>query len=328
MAWKLLVTAIAVVLAVACGGSSESTTVFDQIGLLTPPDEKSDDFVESLAREREASDAAAICMRSYGYEYIPWTSAEIVAPALLDAPPRGTQEFAAEVGYGILFNLPRQLETHPAAKQDPNLVFLDGLSRDQQAVYYQTLYGAGAGVIGPRAQSVDPDLYQEGGCLGRELNRDGSTTRANLLGSLRPSFHDLAARANADPRLLAYDATWSACMAESGYRYASTVTAQADFEARFAELWSGADFPSSNYSADELASMTRSERAEIYADTPGFDRETWMAHLADEIEVATQDHVCQRDQQRFDIYAEVLRGFEQQWILENESAVNTLLATE
>jgi len=312
---------------IGCGADSREVSVLEEIGLLSAPDEGWDWIDEELTTMREAQHAAAFCMRQQGYDYVEWSPEELVfaptANANLSSP--GTVAYAEEVGYGILYNLPNSIGTHPSAKQNPNAVYVDGLEREQWFAYNQTLHGANGG-DGIRRPSVDEELYAEGGCLGRELRKTGEFERSNLRGTLFPAFEDLKERANADPRLLGYDDQWSTCMAESGYQYASSRQAQADFRHQFSELWAATDYPIDGLLRDDLRALTTAERAELYSQGPTIDEDRWAAELETEIEVATADLVCQGESRRDDLEREVLQDLEARFVVENQALIDQLRA--
>ncbi|MEM8747339.1 MAG: hypothetical protein AAGF91_11600 [Actinomycetota bacterium] len=306
----------------ACGADAQDSTVFEEAGFVIAPGEEFGLEVE-VARQRAAQEAAAACMREQGWPYVPWSGFELVAESAFSAPPLGTSEFAAERGYGLLIGFPESILTHPSAKQDPNQVFFDGLSDEEKFAYSQTRLGADGG-DGVRRASVDEDLYDEGGCLGRELRRDGGYQRGSLLGSLFGPYQQLQDQVNADARLLAYDEEWSRCMAESGFRYESSPDARDEFQMRYDELWASVFFPATAVPSDDVAAMSESERAELYALQPEYDREQWRRWLDAEIEVAVADLACQGDDARYDTFSEVLAEFEDQFIADNQVVFDEL----
>ena len=319
-----LVFAVAASLLAACTSATSETAVVEEIGLVFAPGQQSDWFEEELAAHRAAGDRAAICMREQGYEYIPWSSLELVTTSLTGKPPAGTVEYATDHGYGILHNLPAAIRSHPSAKQDPNAVFVDGLTREQWFAYQQTLHGINGG-DGIKRDGVDEELYRAGGCLGRELRAVTDYDEANLRGTLLPAWWDLEERANADQRMLDYDRTWSTCMAESGYQYASSAQAQASFTALHEEIWLGASFPTDGYLREDLQALSAAERTDLYRGEVAFDEQAWSDALALEIEIAVADLRCQSDQPRYDVYIEVLRDIEDRFVEENRTVIDQLL---
>jgi len=315
----------ALVVPTACGADLREVSVLEEIGLLSAPGEGWDWMAEELTTMREADHAAAFCMRQQGYEYIEWSPQELVFAPIVNADlsPLGTAAYAEEVGYGILYNLPNSIRTHPSAKQNPNDVYTDGLKREEWFAYNQTLLGANGG-DGIRRPSVNQELYEEGGCLGRELRKTGEFERSNLRGTLFPAFEDLKERANADPRLLAYDDQWSTCMAESGYQYESSRQAQADFRDQFSVLWAGTEYPVDGLTRDDLQALTSVERAALYSQGPTIDESQWAAALETEIEVATADLRCQGKSRRNDLERNVLKSLEARFIAQNRDIVEQL----
>lgn len=306
----------------SCGGSDSEATVFEDAGFLAVPGEGSG-IADEIAIMKSANEAAAGCMREQGYPYQPWSGFELMADSALTAPPLGTAEYAEQRGYGLLFNFPEQILTHPSAKQDPNQVFFDGLSDEEKFAYSQTRLGVDGG-DGVRRASVDEELYDEGGCLGRELRAAGNYERGNLLGSLFGPYEQLEDQVNADARLLDYDEGWSACMAEAGFQFESSPRARASFQAHFDELWASVVFPATAVPIDEVQSMSEADRTELYSLQPEFDRDQWQRWRDEEITVATADAECQGDSLRYDIFVEVLAEFEDQFVADNQVVFDQL----
>ncbi|MFV0524688.1 MAG: hypothetical protein ACK5RL_09335 [Acidimicrobiales bacterium] len=309
------------VLMVACGSSGpEEATVFEDLGLVAPEDPGAEAEAQ-LAAEREAQEAAAVCMREQGYPYEPWSEIELVAAIPVAAAEPGSRGFAEERGYGVLFGFPQSLETHPSAKKNPNQPYVDGLTNDEKFVYYETLLGV-AGGDGLMRPGVDEELYLSGGCLGREL--EGIAEEMNLYGELVGAYETLEVTVNSDQRLLDYDREWSACMAEQGLTYASSPAAMADFEGRSSELWATVVFPADAYSADELVAMSEAERTALYTAEPEFDEQEWESWLEEERQVATADFDCQGDQPREDLFIEVLAEHQDAFVAANSTVIDQL----
>lgn len=311
-----------VALTVGCGNPQEDPTVFESVGLATSPDNDGE-LEEHFASEAAVEEAAAECMRLQGWPYQPWSTGELVADHFLSAPPRGSQDYAAERGYGILAAFPTNILTHPAAKPDPNQVYVDGLSPEEKHAFYQTLLGID-GSDGERRASVDPELYARGGCRGEAREAVGDDGQSRLLSDLYLPFQQLEAQVNADPRLLAYDELWAECMAEAGFRFESSPQAQATFRDRYQALWASVAFPAAVYSSDGLQALSESDRAELYALPPVYDEDDWARGLDDEVAVAVQDAKCQSTSPRWDVFVDVLREFEDQFVADHQGTFDQL----
>ncbi len=318
--WLSRLLAVSVFVAGACGSSSEDEAaplVFEQLGI-------SHLNIGEQIRAREISEArvveaAGICMKEQGYTWIPWTSSELYAPEVSELE-RGTPEFAAVYGYGILPLFPTRIRTHPLARQNPNDVFIDGLERSERNVFYQTLYGADVGT--PRAAGVEEELYDQGGCIGR-ANRDFGIF-PNLSDALFAQYEDIERRANADEAVVAYDAEWSDCMAEKGFAYESSPSAVNAFSTIDLEIWSATTFPVSEYDSDALRALTDDERRSLYALPPIYDQQRVADEAEREIAVATADFECQGDQPRTAVFGEALAKYEDEFLETNPEVVASL----
>lgn len=311
----------------ACGTSdSAPTTVFEDLGFIAPP--SADSGVSSLLlAEIEAAERAVPCMLAQGFDYVPWTSLQLTVGSSADASPSDPADFASERGYGMLYNLPASLMTNPAAKQDPNAVYTDGLLPDERRAYLQTLLGADA-AAGERLPRVDSSIFEAGGCLGREMRASSEVAAVRLAGDLYPAFEDLQARANADPRLVDYDSEWSSCMAAAGFAYASSAGARDSFLRLKFEIWATAEFPAAAYDQDELRALSPAERRSLYSQLPTFDADAWNDGLELELQVAIQDIDCQGENPRFELLASILREMEPQFLSENQSVLDRLSKQE
>ena len=150
---------------------------------------------ESFARER----LIARCMKQAGLPY---------------TPVQSTRNDAA---------IPDQ-----ASQQDPNIAYAESLSAEQRKAYYLALYG----VANPNSLAAD-DLYDRnapggGGCEGQAFATLPGVFRAQ--GVLNEEYLELRQSVKGEPRVLAAERDWSACMKTRGYQYATTLDLLAELD--------------------------------------------------------------------------------------------------
>jgi hypothetical protein len=162
-----------------------------------------------------------VCMRSFGFDYLPLLSTSVIATtarAMDEASTRlyGVSDAAAARAYG--YHPPPWL-TGTTTSQT-----IGGLPLAERAV-----------LTGQGVKSYDGRSVPDGGCLNQAANEllragvgvDAQQSRSS--GTL-PSAIDASAfqSAQSDPHVLAVFARWSSCMRSYGYRYATPFDAGAD----------------------------------------------------------------------------------------------------
>ena len=157
----------------------------------------------------------AECMAEQGFEYLPQPiSVQELAPG---EPEHGSREFAERYGYGM-FRQPQYVTaTEGVDPVDANADIKAAMSLAERTEYDRALHGTGEGGYFESGDEVDLDTT---GCWGMSLDHD-----LNGGGKDDPVFLDASAYAHhidevlleADPRVVAADAQWSACMADAGW---------------------------------------------------------------------------------------------------------------
>lgn len=232
---------------------------------------------ESRAHE----EAIARCMAAEGFEYVPyvrniqWTVVEggalaVHAPGGAQIPDLPPDEFAAQYGYGLSTREPQEEELDDV---DPNAAIVDAMSVAERVAYYQALLGAEQSLDGqgrPNAEMVgDPDACWEQAATEVWGDRDALVTTDPVLAAFAPLLEQIGAieeRVAADPRMVAADEAWSACMAAAGFPgYTDLNSPQTDVAERAREVM-GTAFDPTLADPDELAELQRFEIAIATAD--------------------------------------------------------------
>lgn len=166
------------------------------------------DSTEDFTKREEA---IATCMTEQGFEYtvttmnLP-TQTNIGANlARAISPPR---EQVAEHGLGFAeLKIP---ETVPQPDVDANTKYVDTLSAAQKDAYYRALNGKG----------VDTDVstltWEDKGCTGKAMHDLGGS-REGTRPAILDDVYAFRKAEMTDPKAVALEAEWAACMAKAGY---------------------------------------------------------------------------------------------------------------
>lgn len=207
----------------------------------------------------DVESAIASCMTDAGFEYIPIdpvTFREGMA-SLSSVPGLSDEEFVSQYGYGFTTLPPRQ--TFGAGEE--NTAIFNDLPPADQTAYERTLWGDK-----PEFTFVsmleNEDFTGAGGCTKTAI--DEVFTPEQLSPNFQNPFDVLVAQ---DPRTIAAQQKWSACMSEAGYDYETPEDAEDQLIERYDDLTKGAPPETLTGSdADALVDLQAEERAIALAD--------------------------------------------------------------
>lgn len=324
-------------------GSDDAETLADYFGGINFSDDP--EAAEAEARQIEADIQEDIrrCMAEQGFEYL---------PAL---PPEGAftfaqedqREFAETRGFGVttLFGDDGIVE-ETEEWVDPNEERIAAMSESEQEAYFEALHGS------PEDQEtiteVDPETGEEitysggfgGGCSGEayEAAYGDQAGQSEMWEELGPALEDMYARVEADPRIIAVNEEWAACMAESGHDYASRSDMYeqvfTDLQARFDEIVG----PDGGF-VDPLEGMTQAEIDAFFEESTeeeidaffadqeqtqldAVDQEALEALQQEEIGIAVADLDCAEGYD--DRYVEVAQEYESDFIADNRATLEEI----
>jgi len=189
------------------------------------------DAVESLI---------ATCMRDAGFEYIPVDYATARAAMDSNSKPSSlnADEFRAQFGYGITTQFAGADSQAILGAGEQNIRLRNGLSAADRVAYDHALYGEN-----PSATFVvsldDEDFSQTGGCTRAAV---GQVFSPEELGPGFVNYQNAqGARIEQDPRVIAANKDWAACMRQAGYSYDTSDAIKTDLANRLDALTGGAD---------------------------------------------------------------------------------------
>lgn len=252
-ALALLVCALMVA---ACGGDEATNE---------PPAELEDQlgFGDEGIVERQARVESSIrdCMKAQGFDYVPVDPLAQRA-ALTGKARMSDEEFLEQFGYGISTLFGRGGKT-----SNPNDAYRRSLTAADRAAYDRVLWGDSPGLT--FAEAVDNDLADElGGCTKRATS--AVFGGAALLATLQARFDQLEERIVQDQRMVRAVESWSACMADDGYRYNEPEDIDADLIERFQAIVGagtrpGATAPPARGASYDRGALAQLQRTEVGA---------------------------------------------------------------
>jgi len=220
---KITATVLAVIAAVlitGCGGGSNSNeppvTVEEQVGL---------DSREGMMELQSRVEAGIRdCMKGQGFEYTP-LDPFAQQQAVTGKARISDVEFNKEFGYGIT-----TLFGRGGRQSDPNDRTRKSLSAPDRAAYDRALWGEFPNATFVEAADTG-DFSELGGCT-KEAT-DGVFGGPDVLATLVAKLDELDQRIVQDQRMVRATESWSACMADKGYRYAESDAIDEDLLKRF-----------------------------------------------------------------------------------------------
>lgn len=191
-----------------------------------------------------AEEVVAACMAEQGFEY---RIDELAGVGVTRQPDGyGTVAFAQQYGYGetipfVEGELPRLWNEAPIGEGRAwNMAYREGLSEQARAAYDLAMDGVYADPNSPDRPppgEYDPSLN---GCRGRgngEVFSDGMVGPAEF-GEVKRAVDEVWGRVEADDRVVAALAQWSACMADAGHPgLLTTMDAESLVSTQIFEAW-------------------------------------------------------------------------------------------
>lgn len=239
------------------------------------------DPAEFQRESRAHEEAIARCMAAEGFEYVPyvpniqWTVVEggglaVLAPGGGQLPDLPQDEFAAQYGYGLSTREPQDEELDDV---DPNSAIVDAMSVAERVAYHQALLGVEQSLDAqgrPNAEMVgDPESCWEQAATEVWGDRGAAIDTDPVLAAFSPLLDQIGAieeRIAADPRMVAANEAWSACMSDAGFPgYTDLNAPQTDVAQRAREVM-GTAFDPTLADPGELAELQRFEIAIATAD--------------------------------------------------------------
>ncbi len=160
--------------------------------------DSSDPFYGRLYEEEAA---IAECMAKKGFEYIPWVDPLVLE---LEGPTvdQGAGPLVEFEGYGV-FTVGTETRTLQPA-ENPNQKVLGGMDDSECEAYWEAYWGSDSKM----------------GCVDSVFEQTHGIVQEDFLALLAEMSEYVSVGEN-DPRVLAARRSWSSCMAEAGFEFAS-----------------------------------------------------------------------------------------------------------
>ena len=213
--------------------------------------------------ERQAQEAAAVCMKAEGFEYIPVDYSQFENFAGEEEGLEwGTRAWGDKYGFGIStqrysqedvgpdlvgHNYPEFMEEEGEEFADPNQAYVESLPEAEQEVYFETLYGQDDGPQWDESLSDEEndammeeyynENYEPTGCMNiayqESSGEDSYQEFDNTFGDL---LQEMEERFESDPRVSARKSEITSCVAEKGYEYTDEESVYEDIEERMSSF--------------------------------------------------------------------------------------------
>jgi len=173
---------------------------------------------EIAKRVDAAESLIATCMRDAGFEYIPADYATV--RKAMDSNSRrsglSADQFRTQFGYGITTQFAGANNQAMMGEGEQNVRIRNSLSTADRAAYLHALYGDNPSAT--FVVSLDSENFsQTGGCTRRAVEQ--VFTPAELGPNFVNYQNAQGARVDQDPRVVAAEKDWAACMRQAGYSY-------------------------------------------------------------------------------------------------------------
>ncbi len=253
--------------------------------------------------ERKAQEAAAVCMKAEGFEYIPVDYGQFEDFAEEEEGIEwGTRAWGEKYGFGISTQRYSQEEVGPElvghnygdfgdeSFVDPNEAYVESLPEAEREVYYETLYGKDDGPeYDPALSDEENDAameeyynenYEPTGCesiayqesSGEDSYREFDKAFGDLLQEMEERFES-------DPRVSARKSEITSCVAEKGFEYTDEESVYDDIEERMSSF-SNNQFEDDPFDGVDPETLSDEEIDAIFADMNSISEED-LAKLAE-----------------------------------------------
>lgn len=302
-----------------------------------------EDFDPAAEQERfqaeqvQIQESIADCMADEGFEYIPFVPDE---GDFFFGPFGDEDDFVETQGFGIstwILNDPylngdiSEEEFEDPFANDPNSEIVEGLSEAEREEYYYVLWGDEPDFDFENATEAEMEeffsTWQPTGCQA-EAEQDVYAGQA-FFAEFGDALDEIFERAEADPRIIAIELEWSACMADAGYTFSDSNEMYEYFSQRMEEVvtWPEPDF-SEELEEPDFENMTEEEMDAFFAEQedlwqPQYDEAELRALNDEEIATAIANRDCSVDSE--DVWQEVMADLERQFLDENSEALEAFL---
>lgn len=181
-----------------------------------------------LTMQLQANAAITTCMTSAGFDYATGAIDESLRSGAFGGD--GSRSWASVHGLGITSSFLDALRADHGQVADAaaaNLAIVSSLNAEQAAAYDVAL-------VGELPSSTTTTEFEPQGCWAAAFA--DLVKQLGLINEFAPELDAMNSRLRSDPRVLAFDQTWSECMDAQGYRYARHQDLVDDLYARLLQV--------------------------------------------------------------------------------------------
>ncbi|NOZ49134.1 MAG: hypothetical protein GXP37_03680 [Chloroflexi bacterium] len=235
----------------ASQGNASNQSDFAEFGLSEAEVARRVDAVES---------SISTCMRDAGFEYVPVDHTTVRKAMNSNSKPSGltADQFRTQFGYGITTHHVSTNTQAVMGEGEQNVRIRNALSTADRIAYLHTLYGNNPSATFVVSLDAE-DFSQTGGCTRHAVEQVFSPKE------LGPGFVNLqnaqGARIDQDPRVIAANKEWAACVRKAGYSYNNSDEIKTDLANRLDAITGGA--ASDTLPADAQAALKQLQGEEL-----------------------------------------------------------------
>ena len=275
-----------------------------------------------LQLQRDVERSVSECMLREGFDYQPVDPSQF-AP---DGATIDSREDAEAVGFGLASQFAAIQAQAATSFVDPNESIRAGLSPAEADAYDLALYGESSG----DGDDVERDFGFEDlqGCYGAGLAQAYSVVA--VLDSFGSQIDELFQQFTSDPRIVAIDESWSRCMSDAGFNYASSTDIRIAFAHRVTEITGSAEsFLDPEAASDSVLEYEESGALLVVmgGSTLTVDAQAELDVIAAEERTAAVASWDCEDPNR-DEQAAILLEYEQKFVAENGELIKERLAEQ
>ena len=279
---------------------------------------------------KKSEDVVAACMREQGFEYTPSQSVAVASNESINGPQNGTEECAAQNGYGITTQMgPDASNAQRAAAAewvDPNADYLATMSQTEQDAFEAALYGKPVEVstddLSETAGSVSMEYdWVTGGCQGKSQHEvydqgAGAAYSDPTFVSLQDEMNKVWESARTDPKAAEIDAAWSSCMADAGYDFPTPSDATGSIADKLRKLYPDGVDPG----MPQAVTATTAPAVEL-------DPAALAGLRAEEIKTAVADATCKKSVDYDNVLQRIQFAAEQAFVDAHKTELDAWVAT-
>ncbi|MFC1415366.1 hypothetical protein [Streptacidiphilus cavernicola] len=177
-------------------------------GMVLPMEAYEESYPDSVVIQKALNKLTVACLSGYGFTYAP--------PEPGTAPPPDYDPSNMERRYGISDPAKAAVYGYHLAHGTPASPTMAPMSVDEQTALYGQPFHSATGTPAPAPTEVAGKAVPAGGCMQSAYDRLGGFVDTSVPDKLDAQSIETS---QADPRVQAALARWSACMARSGYHF-------------------------------------------------------------------------------------------------------------